>query len=117
MKKEGEKEKKKLESSEMAREEPEVFVYSTPSCPYCVMAKEYLDGKGVKYIEYDVSKDQEKAKEMVDKTRQGGVPVLQINGRIIIGFDRQLIDDALAKGRPPKREEFLQNLFFDPFSR
>ena len=95
---------------------PEVIVYSTPSCPYCSRAKEYLTRRGVQFTDYDVSKDQARAKEMFMKTNQGAVPVLQINGRIVIGFDRQLIDDALARKAPPKRENAIQNIIFDPFS-
>ncbi|MFH0884400.1 MAG: glutaredoxin domain-containing protein [Candidatus Micrarchaeota archaeon] len=110
--------KKKIEGTKDAgaKREPEVIVYSTPDCPYCTMAKTYLSGKGVKFTEYDVSKDQSRAKEMVMKSQQTAVPVLQINGRIIVGFDRQLIDDSLKKAPPPKREELLGNLFYDPFS-
>ncbi|MEW6035469.1 MAG: glutaredoxin domain-containing protein [Candidatus Micrarchaeota archaeon] len=110
--------KKKLESGRQPRPaEPDVTVYSTPTCPYCTMAKAYLAGKGVEFRDIDVSKDREKAREMVIRSGQGGVPVLEINGRMIVGFDRQLIDDALARKPPPKRDEFLQNIFFDPFSK
>lgn len=97
-------------------ETPEVIVYSTPSCPYCGMAKEYLIRKGVAFTDYDVSKDQSRAKEMAMKSRQRAVPVLQINGRIIVGFDRQLIDDALQRKKPLSREEAIGNVIFDPFS-
>jgi len=111
--------KKKLEEmKENAKTTPppEVIVYSTPTCPHCVSAKGYLEGKGVQFIDYDVSKDKERAREMVQKSGQGAVPVLQINGRIIVGFDRQLIDDALMRKKPLKREDALSNLVFDPFS-
>jgi glutaredoxin-like YruB-family protein len=110
--------KKKFEGMKDAglKKEPEVLVYSSPDCPYCTLAKEYLAKKGVKFTEYDVSKDKEKAKEMAMKSQQTAIPVLQINGRIIVGFDRQLIDDSLKKAPPPKRDELLGNLFFDPFS-
>ena len=96
--------------------DPEVLIYTTKSCPYCSMAKSYLDQKGVKYKEYDVSEDRKKAKEMVMKSNQSSVPVLQINGRIVVGFDRQLIDDALVRKPPPKREDIMNNLIFDPFN-
>ena len=98
------------------RKPPEVIIYSTSVCPYCTKAKNFLDARGVKYQEFDVSKDEEKAREMYNRTRQGAVPVLDINGRIVIGYDPQLIEDALGRERPPKRETFLQNLFFDPFN-
>ncbi len=75
---------------------PQVIVYSTKTCPYCVMAKRYLSEKGVKYADFDVGADQAKALEMVTKTGQMGVPVLDINGSVIVGFDRMAIDAALA---------------------
>jgi len=75
---------------------PEVIVYSTATCPYCVMAKRYLSEKGVKYSDYDVGADQQRAFEMLTKTGQMGVPVLDIGGRVIVGFDRMAIDAALA---------------------
>lgn len=98
-------------------EAPEVIVYSSPSCPYCNMAKEYLVKKGVRFTDYDVSKDRSKAQEIFAKSQQGGVPVLEINKRIIVGFDRQLIDDALQRKKPMRREDAIGNIVFDPFSR
>ncbi len=71
-----------------AKKAPEVLVYSSPDCPYCTLAKDYLSKKGVKFTDYDVSKDKERAKEMVMKSQQTAIPVLQINGRIVVGFDR-----------------------------
>ncbi len=73
-----------------------INVYSTSSCPYCVMAKNYLSSKNVKYNDYDVGRDQRRAEEMVRKSGQMGVPVLDINGRIIVGFNKPEIDRALA---------------------
>ena len=72
-----------------------VIVYSTPSCPYCHSAKEFLKENKVEYEEVDVSKDQSKAQEMIEKSGQMGVPVLDINGTIIVGFDREAIRKAL----------------------
>ncbi len=74
-----------------------VVVYSTQTCPYCVMAKRYLAEKGVKYKDVDVGADQKAAIEMLTKTGQMGVPVLDINGSVIVGFDRPAIDRALAQ--------------------
>ncbi len=71
-------------------------VYSTSTCPYCVMAKQYLKSKGVDFEDIDVSKDRAAVGEMVRKSGQMGVPVLDINGHIILGFDRGAIDRALA---------------------
>ncbi len=72
-----------------------VTVYSTQSCPYCRMAKEYFDKNGVKYTEYDVGADAKKANEMIEKSGQMGVPVIDIDGSIIVGFDLPEIKKAL----------------------
>jgi glutaredoxin 3 len=96
---------------------PSVIVYSTPDCRYCAMAKEYLSNKGVRFDDIDVSANREKAREMVMMSGQGGVPVLVINGRIVVGFDRPLIDDALSRPAPPRRDAAIQNLSFDLFDR
>ena len=72
-----------------------VNVYSTSSCPYCVMVKDYLRQKNVNYSDYDVGNNQEKANEMVRISGQMGVPVLDINGSIIVGFNKVAIDKAL----------------------
>lgn len=73
-----------------------VKVYSTTTCPYCTLAKRYLESKGVAFQDIDVSRDQAAAREMVSKTGQMGVPVLEINGEYIVGFDRAGIDRALS---------------------
>ncbi len=72
-----------------------VVVYSTPSCPYCTLAKKYLNEKSVPYEDYDVSRDQVRAEEMIQKSGQMGVPVLDVNGRIIVGFSPAAIESAL----------------------
>ncbi len=92
-------------------DDPEVKVYSTPTCPYCVLAKQYLASKGVKYSDNDVSSDRESAMEMVKKSGQMGVPVLDVRGKIIIGFDKAAIDSALGLG--PGTGASSKNLFFD----
>ena len=76
--------------------QPKVTVYSTPTCPYCVMAKRYLSERGIKYDDINVAADQARALEMLTKSGQMGVPVLDIGGQVIIGFNRPAIDDALA---------------------
>lgn len=73
-----------------------IKVYSTPTCPWCVKVKGYLKEKGVEFEDIDVSADQEKANEMVEKSGQMGVPVIEIDGTIIVGFDQAKIDEALA---------------------
>ena len=73
-----------------------VKVYSTPTCPYCIRAKEFLKASGVAFEDYDVGRDEEKADEMTAKSGQLGVPVLDIDGKIIVGFDRDAIKTALG---------------------
>jgi len=77
-------------------QEKKIRVYSTPTCPYCVSLKAYLDEKGMKYEHIDVAADKEAAKKMVEKTGQMGVPVVEINGEIIIGFDKAKINEMLG---------------------
>jgi glutaredoxin-like YruB-family protein len=72
-----------------------VKVYTTPSCPYCGMAKRYLDSKDVRYESIDVSVDKNAAVEMVNKSGQRGVPVIDFDGTIIVGFDKSRIDSLL----------------------
>jgi glutaredoxin 3 len=72
-----------------------VKVYSTPSCPYCIKVKQFLDESGVEYESIDVSVDQEKAQEMMSKSGQMGVPVIDIEGEIIVGFDKAKISQTL----------------------
>jgi glutaredoxin 3 len=75
----------------------EIKVYSTSTCPWCTKLKEYLDEKKVKYQSIDVSEDQEAASAMVKKSGQMGVPQTEINGKIIVGFDKEAIDKELAE--------------------
>lgn len=72
-----------------------VKVYTSPTCPYCSMAKKYLDSKNVRYESYDVSTDSSAAAEMVGKSGQRGVPVIDIDGNIIVGFDKERIDSLI----------------------
>ena len=96
---------------------PEVFVYSMPSCPYCNQAKTYFKEQGIEFSEFDVSTDQARANEMYQISGQDSVPMMVINGRIVVGFEPKLIDDALKKAKPPRREVALQNLIFDPLEQ
>lgn len=72
-----------------------VKIYTTPTCPYCHAAKEFFKENKIRFEEIDVSKNSDAAKEMVEKSGQMGVPVIDIGGQIIIGFDRQTIKKAL----------------------
>lgn len=72
------------------------IIYSTPTCTYCKMAKEFFKEKGVTYEEHDVATDVEQRKIMVDKSGQLGVPVIDIEGQIIVGFDRDTVAKTLG---------------------
>lgn len=72
-----------------------VTVYTTATCPYCDMAKRYLKENNVEFKAIDVSKDPKAAKEMVEKSGQMGVPVIDIDGQIIVGFDKDAMKKAL----------------------
>ena len=73
-----------------------VVVYSTPTCPYCKRAKEYLSRKGIAYTDINVATDREKAKEMIQKTGQMGVPVITVDGEVVVGFNQAMLDKMLA---------------------
>lgn len=72
-----------------------VKVYSTNSCPWCVKAKNYLKSVNIEFEEFNVQEDMEARDEMINKSKQMGVPVLDINGTVIVGFDKNTIDSAL----------------------
>jgi glutaredoxin-like YruB-family protein len=73
-----------------------VKVYSTPTCPYCKLAKDYLKEKNIAFEDIDVAANSDAAQEMVKKSGQMGVPVLEINGQIIVGWNKSAIEEALA---------------------
>ncbi|MBL7051565.1 MAG: glutaredoxin family protein [Nanoarchaeota archaeon] len=75
--------------------EHKIVMYGTPSCHWCKKAKEFFVEKGVKYEYIDVQADQEKAKEMVEKSGQMGVPVIDIDGEILVGFEEDKIKKIL----------------------
>ncbi len=76
--------------------EKKVTVYSTATCPYCIRAKQFLKENNIAFQDFDVSADQEKAQEIIQKSGQMGVPVLDIGGEIIVGFDKERIKKALG---------------------
>ena len=73
-----------------------VTVYSTPTCPYCRMAKEYLGENKIEFNNIDVSMDSKAAQDMIEKSGQMGVPVIVIGDELIVGFDRAKIASALG---------------------
>ena len=72
-----------------------VYLYSTPSCGYCTKAKNYFRENRVPFTEYNVASDMRRAEEMVKKSGQMGVPVIDINGKVIVGFNVPEIEKAL----------------------
>ncbi|MFP4589402.1 MAG: glutaredoxin family protein [Candidatus Bipolaricaulota bacterium] len=73
----------------------EVVIYSTPACPYCSAAKDYFRDHEIDFTNHDVSEDREKAMEMINKTGQQGVPVIEVDGETIVGFDKDRIEELL----------------------
>ncbi len=73
-----------------------VIVFSTPTCPWCTRAKTYLRSRGVAFRDVDVSRDAAAARDLVRRTGQMSVPVIEIDGRPIVGFDQRRIDAALG---------------------
>jgi glutaredoxin 3 len=74
----------------------DVTIYTTPTCGFCHMAKSYFQHEGVKYKEIDVSSDMAAAQEMVNKSGQLGVPVIDVDGQITIGFDKPKLQQLLG---------------------
>lgn len=73
-----------------------VQIYTTPNCAFCKMAKQYFKENSIEYTEYDVMADMAKRQEMLDKTHQFGVPVIMVNGKTVVGFDRDKINEYLG---------------------
>lgn len=72
-----------------------VEIYTTPFCAYCKMAKQYFADNSVAYTEYDVASDVQRRQEMLDRTHQFGVPVIVIDGKVIVGFDKLKVKQLL----------------------
>lgn len=72
-----------------------ITIYSTPTCVYCKTLKEYLNSKQIEFKEIDVSQDEVELEKMVAISGQMGVPVVEIDGNVVVGFDRERIDEIL----------------------
>lgn len=72
-----------------------VTLYTAPACPFCVIVKKYLERNNVKFKEIDISKDKKAEEEMQKKSNQTNVPVTDIDGKIIIGYNLQKLNEAL----------------------
>jgi glutaredoxin 3 len=79
----------------MTTTQPKVIVFSTPTCSFCVQAKRYFKENNIRFTDVDVSKDQSAARDMMRRTGQMGVPVILINNKAIVGFDRNKINQML----------------------
>lgn len=79
----------------MNKKSNKVIVYSTPTCPYCIYAKDYFNENNVPFTDIDVTKDRTKAKEMIMKSGQMGVPVIDIDGNILVGFQPETFEQLL----------------------
>ncbi len=91
-----------------------VKVYSLPTCPYCIKTKAFLKEKNIAFEDIDVSNNPQAAKEMVEKSGQMGVPVIDIDGKIIIGFDTKTIlkevkYGGIKNGKKEEKEEKKSN--------
>lgn len=73
-----------------------VVIYSTPTCVYCRMAKEFFQKNGVKYTEHNVAEDDAAREDMVNKSHQLGVPVIDVDGEVHVGFNRPELEKALG---------------------
>ncbi|HBH71632.1 MAG TPA: NrdH-redoxin [Candidatus Yonathbacteria bacterium] len=74
----------------------EVIIYTTQTCGYCKMAKEFFDANNVQYKDYDVGADLEKRKEMIERSGQMGVPVIFVGDEMTVGFDKAKLSSLLS---------------------
>lgn len=75
--------------------EHKVAIYTTPSCQYCKMAKAFFQEHNITYDEYNVAVDAEKRNEMIERSGQMGVPVIEIDGNLVVGFNKEAISHFL----------------------
>ncbi len=79
-----------------SKPQPRVIIFTTPTCSFCNMAKQYFRQRNIKFTEVDVSRDAAAARDMMRRSGQMGVPVIDIGGKIVVGFDRPKIDRLLG---------------------
>ena len=72
-----------------------VVIYSTPTCPFCRRAKDYLSQKGISYVEHNVAEDKDAVKELIQKSGQMGVPVILVDDEVVVGFNQTTLDKLL----------------------
>ncbi|MEK7599367.1 MAG: glutaredoxin domain-containing protein [Patescibacteria group bacterium] len=73
-----------------------VIIYSTPSCVYCKMAKEFFEENNIQYAEKNVAEDAKAREDMIERSGQMGVPVIDIDGNLVIGFDKEKLSEFLG---------------------
>jgi len=78
-----------------------VTIYSTPTCHFCQMSKEYFKENGIEYTEFNVAEDQAKRAEMIEKSGQMGVPVIFVGSEMVVGFDKRRLEELLGTGGEP----------------
>lgn len=79
-----------------------IIVYSTKTCPYCKLVKEFLQEKGLSFTDIDVAEDPAAANEMVKKSGQMGVPVIDIDGQVIVGWNKAALEEVFNKTEKAK---------------
>ncbi|PIR69214.1 MAG: NrdH-redoxin [Candidatus Niyogibacteria bacterium CG10_big_fil_rev_8_21_14_0_10_46_36] len=76
--------------------EHKVSIYTTPSCQYCKMAKAFFQEHNIQYSEYNVATDAEKRNEMIERSGQMGVPVIDVDGNLVVGFNQETLSKLLG---------------------
>ncbi|MCJ7450379.1 MAG: NrdH-redoxin [Candidatus Nanohaloarchaeota archaeon QJJ-9] len=89
---------KEEKAKELQEEGSKVKVYTTPTCPYCKKLKQWLEEEEIDYKEFNVAENREKAKEMIQKSGQQGVPQAEVDGQIVVGFRPQKIQNLIDGG-------------------
>ncbi len=87
---------KKTKSSKSTAKSLSVKIYTTTTCPWCMKTKEFLKANNVKYAEVNVGEDEKSRNEMFEKSGQFGVPVTDVNGTVIVGYDKEALKKALS---------------------
>lgn len=82
-----------------------ITIYTTPTCPYCKLAKDYFKDKDITYKEIDVAADPAAANEMVKKSGQMGVPVIEIADEVVVGWNESAVEEILSKSKSSKKEK------------
>ena len=83
-----------------------IKIYTTPTCVFCEMAREFFKEKGIAYKEYDVSKDEKAQKEMLEKSHQSAVPVFDIDGKILINFNRAQLEEIIEEQKVKTKKSY-----------